>query len=48
MVKSMGADAPYEPSRRCNSWLKVKKDYIEGLTDSVDLVPIGAFYGKVL
>ncbi|OEH75471.1 DNA ligase (polydeoxyribonucleotide synthase) [Cyclospora cayetanensis] len=46
MVKSLGVDAPYEPSRRCNSWLKVKKDYVEGLTDTVDLVPIGAFYGK--
>ena len=25
---------------------QVKKDYIDGMTDSLDLVPIGAFYGK--
>jgi DNA ligase-1 len=25
---------------------QVKKDYIAGMTDSLDLVPIGAFYGK--
>jgi DNA ligase-1 len=24
----------------------VKKDYISGMTDSLDLVPIGAFHGK--
>ena len=27
--------------------MKVKKDYIAGMTDTLDLVPIGAFYGKV-
>ena len=36
----------YEPSNRSQNWLKVKKDYVEGLTDSFDLVPIGAFKGK--
>jgi DNA ligase-1 len=24
----------------------VKKDYLAGMTDSCDLVPIGAYYGK--
>lgn len=35
----------YEPDKRCESWLKVKKDYVDGLSDSLDLVPIGAWYG---
>ncbi|CAG8446483.1 14397_t:CDS:2 [Funneliformis mosseae] len=38
--------ASYEPDKRIESWLKVKKDYLDGIGDSLDVVPIGAWYGN--
>eukprot|EP00762_Andalucia_godoyi_P000550 ANDGO_05268.mRNA.1 DNA ligase 1 len=37
----------YTAARRSGAWLKLKKDYMEGvsLSDSLDLVPIGAWNG---
>ncbi|KAG5623666.1 hypothetical protein H5410_008884, partial [Solanum commersonii] len=46
MVKSLDEDAGYAPSKRSDAWLKVKRDYVEGLNDSLDLVPIGAWHGN--
>lgn len=46
MIKTWNSAAQYEPARRSPLWLKFKKDYKEGLADSVDLIPIGAWFGK--
>ncbi|KHG17105.1 hypothetical protein F383_21615 [Gossypium arboreum] len=46
MVKALDIDAGYLPSKRSDTWLKVKRDYVEGLSDSLDLVPIGAWHGN--
>uniref|UniRef100_A0A8H7Y748 DNA ligase n=1 Tax=Psilocybe cubensis TaxID=181762 RepID=A0A8H7Y748_PSICU len=44
--KHMTLLSTYEPDVRTLGWLKLKKDYIKGIGDSLDLIPVGAWHGN--
>lgn len=44
MIKA--ADSIYRAGSRGSQWLKLKREYRDGVGDSLDLVVIGAFYGR--
>jgi len=46
ICKSCATDSMYEPGNRSWQWIKWKKEYENGLTDTLDLVIIGATAGK--
>lgn len=45
MAKSISDESVYRAGSRGFLWIKYKKDYHANLTDSFDLVVVGAFYG---
>ena len=44
--KALATASTYEAGTRSHSWLKVKRDYVAGYADTIDVVPIGAWYGS--
>ena len=46
MVKAVHDQSIYRAGIRGWLWVKLKKDYKSEMTDTVDLVVVGAFYGK--
>jgi DNA ligase-1 len=46
ICKSVGKDSVYQAGARGWLWIKYKRDYKSEMTDTVDLVVVGAFYGR--
>lgn len=38
-------DTDYHPNERSSKWVKLKGDYLEGVTDTFDCLVIGGYYG---
>lgn len=46
ICKAVGKDAIYRAGARGWLWIKYKRDYKSEMTDTVDLVVVGGFYGR--
>jgi len=46
VCKSINEDAVYQAGARGWLWIKYKRDYKSEMTDTVDLVTVGAFHGR--
>jgi DNA ligase-4 len=44
VIKNM--ESTYQPNERHGGWIKLKPEYVEGMSDTVDLVILGGFYGQ--
>lgn len=40
-------DSYYVPKERAMNWMKMKGDYYEGLTDTLDLIILGGYFGNL-
>jgi DNA ligase-1 len=46
VCKSLAPDAIYQAGSRGFLWIKYKREYVSAMTDSVDLVVVGALHGR--
>jgi len=46
ICKAIGKDSAYQAGARGWLWIKYKRDYKSEMTDTVDLVVVGAFHGR--